>query len=90
MDSEKNIHIDELCRHYRIETSFIQSLDDCGLIRLTKTEESLFISDDQLSAVEKFMHFHYDLDINLPGIEAISHLLGRIEQLQQQLRELED
>lgn len=90
MTNENNILIEECCKHYRIETSFVKTLNECGLVELSYTNESYFIHNDQLSILEKYVHLHYDLDINIEGIEAISHLLEKIERLQQELRSLKD
>lgn len=86
MANENNILIEECCRHYSIETSFVRTLNEHGLVELSYSNESYFIHNDQLSLLEKYMHLHYDLDINMEGIEAISHLLERIEHLQSELR----
>jgi hypothetical protein len=88
MTNENSILIEECCKHYRIETSFVRTLSEQGLIELKYTNESYFIHNDQLSLLEKYMHLHYDLDINMEGIEAISHLLEKIERLQLELRTL--
>ncbi|MGE9314363.1 chaperone modulator CbpM [Niabella sp. CJ426] len=88
MTNENSILIEECCKHYRIETSFVRTLSEQGLIELNYTNESYFIHNDQLSLLEKYMHLHYDLDINMEGIEAISHLLEKIERLQLELRTL--
>ncbi|WP_114791117.1 chaperone modulator CbpM [Niabella yanshanensis] len=88
MTNENNILIEECCKHYRIETSFVKTLNEYGLVELSYTNESYFIHSDQLSLLEKYMHLHYDLDINMEGIEAISHLLEKIERLQLELRVL--
>ncbi|MGN7786136.1 chaperone modulator CbpM [Niabella sp. 22666] len=88
MTNENSILIEECCKHYRIETSFVRTLSEQGLIELSYTNESYFIHNDQLSLLEKYMHLHYDLDINIEGIEAISHLLEKIERLQLELRTL--
>jgi hypothetical protein len=88
MTNENSILIEECCKHYRIETSFVRTLSEQGLIELSYTNESYFIHNDQLSLLEKYMHLHYDLDINMEGIEAISHLLEKIERLQLELRTL--
>lgn len=88
MENENSILIEEYCQYYRIQTSFVKSLHERGLIELQNRSSSYFIADDQLSLVEKYIHFHYDLDINLEGIEAISHLLNRVEALQAELRTL--
>ncbi|MBK8556591.1 MAG: MerR family transcriptional regulator, partial [Lewinellaceae bacterium] len=29
--------------------------------------------------LEKFIRFHYELDINVEGIDTVAYLLGRIE-----------
>jgi hypothetical protein len=34
------------------------------------------------------MRLHYDLDINLEGIEAITSLLNRVKSMQEEIREL--
>jgi hypothetical protein len=44
--------------------------------------EAFFIERNQLSQLEKYIDFHYSLDINLEGIETISHLLQYINTLQ--------
>lgn len=88
MINENSILIEECCKHYRIETSFVKTLNEYGLVELSYTNESYFIHNDQLSLLEKYMHLHYDLDINMEGIEAISHLLEKIERLQLELRAL--
>ncbi|MCH5718738.1 chaperone modulator CbpM [Niabella hibiscisoli] len=88
MTNENNILIEECCKHYRIETSFVKTLNEYGLVELSYTNESYFIHNDQLSSLEKYVHLYYDLDINFEGIEAISHLLNKIEHLQHELRRL--
>lgn len=86
--STENILIEECCRHYSIETSFIHKLSEHGLIELMATQQSYSIGYDQLPKLEKYMHFHYDLDVNMEGMEVIDHLLQKIQQLQMELRHI--
>ncbi|SKD09941.1 MerR HTH family regulatory protein [Chitinophaga ginsengisegetis] len=88
MDTSKNISVAQCCTYYKIETTFVQSLNDYGLITLTQTEEEYFIDYDQLADLERFVHLHYDMDINLEGIEAITHLLNRVHDLQHEVKQL--
>jgi hypothetical protein len=44
----------------------------------------------QINAIEKLITFHYDLDINIEGIHAISNLLNTIDNLQSELKELKN
>lgn len=88
MGTGNHILIEECCRYYSIETSFVKTLSEHGLIELEYTNESYFISNEHLPLLEKYMHLHYDLDINMEGIEAISHLLEKVATLQAELRAL--
>ena len=78
MQTENLIAVNEFCANHNIEISFISSLQQTGLIEITKIEETGFIDVDQLQQLEKIIHLYYELDINLEGIETISHLLQRI------------
>ena len=68
--------------------SFINSLQQTGLIEIIIIEEVGFIQKEQIQQLEKFMRFYYELDINLEGIETISHLLQRVTDLQEEITEL--
>lgn len=85
MENKEYISIEECCNYYRIETSFVRELDEHGLIELTRVNESYSIDHDQLTLLERYMHIHYDLDVNMEGMEVISHLLQKIETLQKQI-----
>ena len=37
---------------------------------------------------EKYSRMYYDLNINVPGIDALNHLLEKIKQLQQEAEHL--
>lgn len=88
MQDKTYISIEDCCSYYSIETSFIRSLGDYGLIELHQVNQSYNIHYEQLSLLEKFMHLHYDLDINMEGIEAINNLLEKINRMQEEIRTL--
>jgi chaperone modulatory protein CbpM len=85
MKNENLIAVEEFCTYYKIESSFIHSLVTHGLIEITLIEETHYLMKDQIKDVEKMVRMHYELDINIEGIEAISHLLQRIDRLQEEL-----
>ena len=88
MENENMISAHECCIHYDIEMSFINYLDEYGLIETMWIEEKQFIRMEQLQQLEKFIRMHYELNINMEGIEAISHLLVRIEKMHDELTTL--
>jgi hypothetical protein len=85
MQKENLIAIDVFCANHNIEISFISSLQKTGLIEITTIKETKFIDLDQLKNLEKIVRFYYDLDINLEGIETITHLLLRINSMQEEI-----
>ncbi|HWJ28237.1 MAG TPA: chaperone modulator CbpM [Flavisolibacter sp.] len=85
MDKEELMPADEFCAHYEVEYTFIGSLVESGLIEITTIDQRNYIHTHQMSDIEKFIHMHYDLDINMEGIEAIAHLLQRIHEMQHEI-----
>jgi hypothetical protein len=63
---------------------FIHSLEEYGLIRIRYRETKGFIEEEDVRLLEQFSRMYYDLNINVPGIDALQHLLERIRQLQQE------
>ena len=82
MENKELIPVYSFCVNHKIELAFIESLQQYGLVEITTVEEQRYFSEQQLSDVEKFVRLYYDLDINLEGIEAISHLLEKIKDMQ--------
>ena len=80
------IHAKDFCLQHNIEVSFITLLLENGLIDVANFEEALLIPEEALPELEKLVRLHYDLEINLGGLEAIIHLLRRVERLQEELR----
>ncbi|NGM62865.1 MerR family transcriptional regulator [Sphingobacterium sp. SGG-5] len=78
----------DICRVHRLEETFIYELYRNGLIEIILENEQDCIDEEQLPLIEKFSNWHYDLELNMQGIEVVSRLLERIEQLQQEVRAL--
>ncbi|MFC5409006.1 chaperone modulator CbpM [Larkinella bovis] len=87
---EDVIRVEEYCLKYMIEETFVFSLEEYGLIELVVVEESKCIPLHQLQAIEKFSNLYYELNINLDGIDAISHLLQKIETMQVEIKQLKN
>lgn len=86
MEERITVSIHEFCHHHQIEVSFIQSLHEYGLFQAdTINDEEWRLPHDQVEQLEKMVRLHYDLNINLEGLEAIHHLLQRVEGLQREV-----
>ena len=77
MDRDNLIPIQEFCAHYQVPETFISSLYDYELIEIIKIRN-----------IEKLIRFHFEMDINLEGIHAISNLLDKVESLQDEIKRL--
>jgi uncharacterized protein YprB with RNaseH-like and TPR domain len=88
MENENLIPAQDFCVHYNIEVSFLHTLHDYGLLHVITRNQTTFIDADDLSNVEKMIHLHRDLDINLEGVDAILQLLKRLEETQAEVRAL--
>ena len=86
MENENLILINKFCTHHEVEVSFIVSLHQFGLVTVIEMANERYLSADEIKVVEKMMRLHYDLGINLEGIDAIANLLKQIEGLQQELK----
>jgi len=85
MENEHLIALQNICTNYNIEVSFIRSLSDFGLVEIITVDETPYVDSERLGDIEKMMRLHYDLDINLAGIDAISNLLQRMHDLQKEI-----
>jgi len=90
MENNNLILTTQFCEFHQVEFTFINSLNDFGLIETVLLEDKQYLPVDQLKKLEKMIHLHYDLDINIEGIEAISHLLQRVDHLNAELKTIKN
>lgn len=79
------ITITDFCSYHDVEHTFITSLYEAGLIKIEQPDH---IPESELYKLEKMIRLHHDLEINIAGIEAITHLLQRVELLNEDIRNM--
>ena len=90
MSNENLIPTIQFCESHHLEITFIYNLQQYGLIETTKIEEVSYISIDELPRVEKIVRLYTELGINIEGIDAIQHLLERVESMQNEILHLKN
>lgn len=90
MKTDKLILINELCRHYEIELSFIERICDIGLLEATQVEDHIYLSVDHVVQLERIIRIHTELEVNVEGIDVILNLLDQIEDLKMQVSTLQN
>lgn len=87
---DRYISIIEFCNCHHVEYSFIHALTEYGLIQTIVIEDNEYIEQERIRDLERMMRLHYDLEINMQGIDAINHLLNKVSHLQEEVRLLEN
>lgn len=90
MEKEDLIPVYEFCTYYNIDSSFIGTLQNSGLVEISIVENKSFIPPGEISKLEKIIRLYYDLDVNLEGIETINHLLDKVNEMQIRINKLEN
>ena len=82
------IIVSEYCHKCHIEPSFIEMLEEGGLINVHTEGGEHYLLLSELPNVERYSRMYYDLSINMEGIDAIHHLLERMEDMRHEMRSL--
>ena len=82
------ITVEAYCTYHNAEPEFIEALERGGLLTITIMDDNRFIDYDQLQQLESYTRWYYDMEINVPGIDAINNLLDKINQMQQEIENL--
>jgi thiaminase len=85
---EELIIIEEYIGQSAIEPQFIALLEENDLIHPQKKENKHYLHPDELNNLESYARMYYDLSINIEGIDAIHHLLERIQAMKEEMRNL--
>lgn len=88
MENSELIAVHTFCFHHGIELSFVEKLYEFGLVNTLTIDDSLYLSPDELPNIEKMIRLHYELGINLEGIDVIHHLLNQLQELKQEVSRL--
>ncbi|WP_373548420.1 chaperone modulator CbpM [Haliscomenobacter sp.] len=85
MKTNNLIQLAQFCTIHNVDTSFIFALQEYELVEIVVIEETHYLPEEQLPEVEKMLRLHYELEINLEGIDAIATLLKQIDALEKEL-----
>ena len=88
MKTNNYIAIEQLCEYYDVPVTFINTLNDFNFIEIATIEKINYVKKNQIGTIEKIMRLHFDLDINMEGIDAIQNLLKKVESLNFDILEL--
>ncbi|AWG26355.1 chaperone modulator CbpM [Flavobacterium kingsejongi] len=82
------ITVKTYCVHYNVTPDFILLLDEAGLIEIPEVDGEPSIALDYFPKLERYINLHYDLRINIEGIDVVTNLLDRVSTLQNEINSL--
>lgn len=83
------ILITQYSEYSKIDNSFLENLFEYGLIRFEKEENAIYINEDDIPEIERLYRLHQDLGINFEGLDAIKHMLRRLEKMEKKMNLLQ-
>ncbi|MDR1763423.1 MAG: chaperone modulator CbpM [Dysgonamonadaceae bacterium] len=84
--NEQLILISDFINSTGAEFDFIDLLESEGLIETIERENKRYLPSERLGDLEMFTRLHYELEINIEGIDVINNLLGKISAMEEELR----
>ncbi len=88
MNKKTYISLQEFCLKYQTDEHFVRALEEYDLLKISKIDDQFLIHHEHIASLERYVHLHYELEINPEGIQAIVNLLNRISELQTEIRML--
>lgn len=90
MEKENLILVSHYCQQTRTSIEFIESLQEYGFIEVLLIEEHNYVNPQDIVEIERVNRLQQELGINLEGIDAINHMLRKVDQLKKELKILQD
>lgn len=84
------IILNEYCVNNKVDPEFIIRLELEGLIQVHIEENVRYIHISQLNYLDQYVRWHYDLAINIEGIDVIRNLLVKMESMQIEIQNLRE
>lgn len=84
----KRLLYSECLRIYEVEESFIESLHEVGLIEVVVSEQERYIEYEEISDLEQFIRWYYEMNINVEGIDALRNMIEKVKSLQLEVNQL--
>ena len=88
MDTRKYIRVGQFCSSHDIAESFVRILQEYEVIEVVEINKELHLHEYELPKLEKMLRLHQELQIDPQGLQAVHHLLEKVQILQQEVSSL--
>jgi len=88
MEKRNYILVTEYCQQTNIEDKFLKDLEEYGLIKIRRKSSDIYIDEEEISEIERMFRLHKELKINLEGIDALNHMIRKMQHLEYELNQM--
>ncbi len=85
METHEYIPVTVICQQYAIDASFLDVLQEYGLLEIILVNDMACIHPENLERTEKLLRLHDSLELGPESMDIVSHLLDRIETMQAEI-----
>ncbi|UAB80737.1 hypothetical protein INR76_11545 [Marixanthomonas sp. SCSIO 43207] len=86
MEQTKYIKVITYCEKTNIDSAFVTTLEEYGLIKTTVLKSEVCITEDDTTEIERMFRLHKELGVNIEGIDVINHLVKRLKKVESELK----
>ncbi len=85
MRVKEYIKVTAFCTSHDVDRSLLYSLWEYEIIQIELVNQEPHLIKDELPLLEKMLRLHKELEINPEGLQAIHHLLEKVNGLQNEI-----
>lgn len=90
MSDKELISVQKVIVHHNLDEQFIESIESFQLIEFIVKDSNKYLYTEQLPILEKIIRLHYDLEVNMQGIDVINNMLDRMDSMHKTIQQLEN
>ncbi|WGH76025.1 chaperone modulator CbpM [Tenacibaculum tangerinum] len=90
MSDKELISIQKVMVHHHLDEQFIESVESFQLLEFVVKDSNKYVYTEQLPVLEKIIRLHYDLEVNMQGIDVINNMLDRMDAMHTTIQQLEN
>ncbi|MCB9201911.1 MAG: MerR family transcriptional regulator [Flavobacteriales bacterium] len=89
MESKELINIKSIILYHKVDEDFISQVESFQLIDIIIKDTDKYIHTKQLPVLERVIRLHYELKVNMEGIDVIGNMMDKMEDMKERIRKLE-
>ena len=90
MATDSLISLHEFFTYHQLDVGFVVALEEQGIVETITIGQVRYLHPDQLPPLERLIRLHRELAVHVEDLDIVLHLLERLEQAQEQTKQLQN